>query len=151
VGDGLRPTELSRWKDKPAFLFAGTAFLPPFLHRSVGIGAWLAPRFFADDGIRIGPIPAGTPIGLIANLDLLGEHANASERRAHEAQVLRLAGRMLRGPLDLSGQTEDSRETINLLLELNKCPDLIVNRGHYFGRDLSDVDKQALIEFLKTF
>ncbi len=40
----------------------------------------------------------------------------------------------------------------------NKCPDLVVNRGHYFGTDklgeepgLSDTDKEALIAFLKTF
>ena len=44
------------------------------------------------------------------------------------------------------------------LLELNKCPDFVVNRGHYFGTSLfkgepglSDADKLALIAFLKTF
>jgi len=44
------------------------------------------------------------------------------------------------------------------LLKLNKCPDLVVNRGHYFGNPqmadeppLSDDDKRALIEFVKTF
>jgi hypothetical protein len=44
------------------------------------------------------------------------------------------------------------------LMELSKCPDLVVNRGHYFGTSyfpgeppLSDDDKRALIEFLKTF
>jgi hypothetical protein len=44
------------------------------------------------------------------------------------------------------------------LLALNKCPDFEVNRGHYFGTGmlpgepaLSDSDKRALIEFLKTF
>ena len=55
------------------------------------------------------------------------------------------------------------------LFELSKCPDFIVNRGHYFGTDdfkdppgvhtgyfdnepgLNDDDKRALIEFLKTF
>ncbi len=43
------------------------------------------------------------------------------------------------------------------LLALNKCPDFVVNRGHYFGTDwfdqepgLSDDDKWALIEYLKT-
>ena len=56
------------------------------------------------------------------------------------------------------------------LLALNKCPDFVVNRGHYFGTAqfnettgltedekafgtepvLSDGDKNALIEFLKT-
>ena len=44
------------------------------------------------------------------------------------------------------------------MLELSKCPDFVVNRGHYFGTallgeepGLSDDDKRALIEFLKTF
>ena len=58
------------------------------------------------------------------------------------------------------------------MLSLSKCPDLVVNRGHYFGTDylepaekadpklkekatsgpaLSDADKRALIEFVKTF
>ena len=49
----------------------------------------------------------------------------------------------------------------DLLLDLSKCPDYIVNRGHYFGTSmldpkegepgLSDDDKRALIAFLKTF
>ena len=43
-------------------------------------------------------------------------------------------------------------------MKLSKCPDYVVNRGHYFGTSyfkeepgLSDPDKRALIEFLKTF
>jgi hypothetical protein len=42
-------------------------------------------------------------------------------------------------------------------MDLSKCPDYIVNRGHYFGTSmfkeepgLSDDEKRALIEFLKT-
>jgi hypothetical protein len=56
---------------------------------------------------------------------------------------------------------EAVRIFINLtpdLMKFGKCPDYIVNKGHYFGtsflRDetpLSDDDKRALIEFLKTF
>ena len=37
------------------------------------------------------------------------------------------------------------------LFALSKCPDYVVNRGHYFGAELSDADKRALIAFLKTF
>jgi hypothetical protein len=44
------------------------------------------------------------------------------------------------------------------LISFNKCPDFVVNKGHYFGTDmlgqepgLSHADKLALIEFLKTF
>ena len=42
-------------------------------------------------------------------------------------------------------------DMVDPLLELNKCPDLVINRGHTFGSKLSDQDKLALIEFLKTF
>ena len=41
-------------------------------------------------------------------------------------------------------------EVAPALLKVSKCPDLIEDRGHYFGRDLSDGDKRALIEFVKT-
>ena len=44
------------------------------------------------------------------------------------------------------------------LMDLNKCQDFVVNRGHYFGTSyatgeppLSDAEKKALIEYLKTF
>ena len=57
------------------------------------------------------------------------------------------------------------------MMKLSKCPDFVVNRGHYFGTaefnkhdglskdetafgrepELSDADKRALIAFLKTF
>jgi hypothetical protein len=44
------------------------------------------------------------------------------------------------------------------LLKVSKCPDFVANKGHYFGTGftketaaLSDDDKRALIEFLKTF
>jgi hypothetical protein len=33
----------------------------------------------------------------------------------------------------------------------NKCPDFVEDKGHYFGTDLPDSDKRALIEYLKTF
>jgi hypothetical protein len=61
--------------------------------------------------------------------------------------------------------TEVFGNSVDKLLGLSKCPDLVINRGHYFGTDfrepgeagnarqpgLSDDDKKALIEFLKTF
>jgi len=34
---------------------------------------------------------------------------------------------------------------------LSTCPDFIEDKGHYFGTDLPDLDKRALIELLKTF
>jgi hypothetical protein len=50
---------------------------------------------------------------------------------------------------------------VDPLVKASKCPDYIVNRGHYFGTDyfqdtktepgLSDEDKKSLIAFVKTF
>jgi hypothetical protein len=37
------------------------------------------------------------------------------------------------------------------LLEVNMCPDFIEDRGHTYGHELSDQDKQALIEYMKYF
>jgi len=63
----------------------------------------------------------------------------------------------------LSGEqlARNFENVTDLLLDLSKCPDFIVNRGHYFGTDmldpkegepgLNDSDKNALIAFLKTF
>ena len=36
------------------------------------------------------------------------------------------------------------------LMSASTCPDLVEDRGHEFGASLSDSDKRALIEFLKT-
>ena len=33
---------------------------------------------------------------------------------------------------------------------LSDCPDLVEDRGHTYGADLSEQDKKDLIEFLKT-
>ena len=40
---------------------------------------------------------------------------------------------------------------IDTLVGLSKCPDYVVNRGHYFGADLSPDDKEALISYIKHF
>jgi hypothetical protein len=37
------------------------------------------------------------------------------------------------------------------LLEVSTCPDFIEDKGHYYGHDLSDEDRRALIEHIKYF
>jgi hypothetical protein len=120
-------------------------------------------HFFDDDGVAIGPIPAGTPIGLIGNLDL-DKREGFLDDLEHK---FKLAKVLLKIKLDLKGlpknaTDEDARKAfsnvVDELVALDKCPDFIVNRGHYFGTDyfkeetgLTDTDKRALIAFLKTF
>jgi hypothetical protein len=83
---------------------------------------------------------------------------------AHVGQLIEL---LVKLKLDLlaipaSASDEDLRKIFanvkEPLMKLNKCPDFVVNRGHYFGNAqiadepaLSDDDKIALIEFIKTF
>lgn len=123
----------------------------------------LSRRFFPFLGgegasVRVGPFPKGMPIGLITNIDVLGEDLTPADRDVHEEKVRNLVKRAIR---DLKGQTDFGAALAGLagdMFEISKCKDLVVNKGHYFGTDyfkeepgLSDGDKRALIAFLKTF
>jgi len=108
---------------------------------------------------------------------VLAETDDPAEKVKHDADlmdlVLKLKADVLTLPADVSDD-ELQQKFANLkepMLKLSKCPDFVVNRGHYFGTAefnnveglsddeksfapepaLSDDDKRALIEFLKTF
>ena len=133
------------------------------------------PSLTADkEGISLGPIPKGMPVGLLASLDLLPPEPVALRHGEVLFQFVRdLNADLKKAP---PNATDDQllASFANLgepLLYLSKCPDYVVNRGHYFGTAqfndqanltaderafgpepvLSDDDKRALIEFLKTF
>jgi hypothetical protein len=115
---------------------------------------WL---FTASGDVEIGPIPKGTPVGLLSNIQLLAESPDLGDKAAH---VKKLGGLLLRLKHTLKGLppnvTDEQAEQafaplVQELLDVSKCPDFIINKGHYFGSNLSDEDKTALIEFLKTF
>lgn len=102
--------------------------------------------------LRIGPIPAGTPIDLLANTDLdLSRHDRMLDRIA---LIRKLQGDLAEIQLRHLDSNESLRVMRNIvpdLLKISKCPDFVVDRGHYFGTSLPDKDKLALIEFLKIF
>jgi hypothetical protein len=100
----------------------------------------------------------------------MSDSTNRAERLEHNAQVLWLVLRLKHALESLPSKPTDDqvRKAFTSvepdLIKFNKCPDFVVNRGHYFGTDmltdtkdfpgepaLSDSDKKALIEFLKTF
>jgi len=131
-------------------------YLPDVIANSQGIGRRLFPWLFGGEGIQIGPVPRGTPIGLLSNLKLLAE--TNDDRVKHDAQladvVLNLIDDLKKlGPnaTDEQARAVFSPELGRKLLALSKCPDLVVNRGHKFGTTLPDEDKRALIALLKTF
>ncbi|MBV8107694.1 MAG: hypothetical protein JO223_24355 [Hyphomicrobiales bacterium] len=132
--------------------------------------------FDKDGNFTLGPIPKGFPINLVANYQPRVD-IPFGRRLPHDIAFAQLVGEVvLNWPsLDLNGDDaamlawgSKLRLPFRTLL---KCPDFVVNRGHYFGTDefnntdnlspdekafgkeapLSDDDKRALIEFIKTF
>jgi hypothetical protein len=157
------PGEIDR-TTQTSYIRIARGFVPDFLMPLLSPGQRFFPAVFGDGGIELGPIPKGTPVGLLANLDLLGEGLSPAEKLKHQAKVLDLLIKMKHDlhSLPANASDDDARKAFaNLvpdLLALSKCPDYVVNRGHYFGTSyfsgeppLSDDDKRALIEFLKTF
>jgi hypothetical protein len=138
---------------------------------------WL-PWLVGEGGeVVLGPIPKGTPVGLLANLRLRAESrdpgALASQVKDLGELLLRLKLNLASAPADATDEELKARfaDLKGPLLSLSKCPDLVVNRGHYFGTEefnrqeglspderafghepeLSDADRRALVAFLKTF
>jgi hypothetical protein len=123
----------------------------------------LSRHLFDEDGVAIGPIPKGTPVGLLGNIDL-DRREDLFEDLEHKLKIAKLLLKLKKDlkALPRDASDEDARKSfsnvVDDLLSVSKCPDFIVNRGHYFGTDyfreesgLSDSDKRALIAFLKTF
>jgi hypothetical protein len=162
LGDKI-PGRIDRTTET-SYLRVSYGYLPDALQKLRGIA-----RFFPwlideeDKTIQIGPIPKGTPVGLLANLNPLSESSDPIVRLSHDRKLLSVVLKINADLLKLPpGATdEDARRVfanlVDPLLELSKCPDLVVNRGHYFGTDkfareesgLNDADKRALIAFLK--
>ena len=98
-----------------------------------------------DQCLTLGPIPKGTPINLIANLE--------PDRNQVRDLITKVGKALFRiHTLNLSSEqaTQELLTTVPELIVVNKCPDFIEDNGHYFGTDLSDSEKRALIEYLKT-
>jgi hypothetical protein len=155
-----------------SYLRVPKGFLPDFLQDVIELeekilpDVQLLPPIFKESGIEIGPIPKGTPVNLLANLNMLPDDAGFVERFTHKRKIARL---LIKVKLALNALPKDAtdeearrifleKDLVESLLELSKCPDFVVNRGHYFGTSafkeepgLSDDEKNALIEFLKTF
>jgi len=152
-------------------------YLPDALRPLLTFGQKFAPGFVGDGEIHI-PIPKGTPVSLVSNLNLLAE--NPAGQIGRSAELLDLVRKIIHdvkalGPNPTDQQMQQAfMNVVEPMLKLSKCPDLVVNRGHYFGTNflepaeqndpqlranaisdrgpgLSDSDKRALIEFLKTF
>jgi hypothetical protein len=150
-----------------SYIVVRSGFVPDKLRPLVGWAEWLFPSLFGqgeDRGdIKIGPIPPGTPVSLLSSLELRPDDSGFGERLGHKRELLDLAIEIKRKLKQLGRDASDEEAQrvftplARQLVALSKCPDYVVNRGHYFGTghrgepELGDDDKLALIEFLKTF
>jgi hypothetical protein len=141
-----------------SYLRIPAGYLPDFVRKSEPIARLIIPSLFnGQGGLEIGPIPKGTPVDLIANIQVVAEAGDPGQPVAHDARLVGVLARAIHDlkALPPNATDEQARQAFaNLaepLFELSKCPDYVVNRGHYFGTRLADPDKRALIAFLKTF
>jgi len=116
-------------------------------------------------GILIGPIPAGFPISLLANLQVALDSGSTLDQLKLDRQLLSAVLRFGSALNEARGKSDEearrivfSPEVVDGLMNVSKCPDYIVNRGHYFGTEmlegeapLSNEERNALIEYLRTF
>src|SRR5258708_37380971 len=124
-----------------SYIRVSRGYLPDVLQPFFSIGQSVAPWLFGEGGIEIGPIPAGSPVGLLANLNPLSEGMDLSKRVERDKRlatlVLDLAADLKKLEKNVSDEQADAVlvKRVDELLALSKCPDLVVNRGHYFGTD----------------
>lgn len=145
------------------YLKVSTNYLPGFLQplldenffarllRRIGGLGWLV----GEGTVQVGPIPKGTPVGLISNINL-----ELNDPRVEPKQLVKLLIKAKRRFNEIYKQgISDDEEAVKrelrdlgpLLRQLSTCPDFEADRGHYFGANLSDQEKEALIAFVKTF
>ncbi len=154
-----RPRKIHR-TDQITYLKAATQTLPWYtqplvdgnpvsslLRSVVGLGGLVE-----GSNIVVGPIPKGTPVNLISNLNVdLGDEGVGLWRMLRFLKSAKHAYQEIdREQLDPAQTTERLKALAPDLMALSTCPDFEVDRGHPFGSELPDADKEALIEFVKT-
>ena len=150
----------------PTCVMVPKGFAPPLIRDNARLLSRLAPWLVTPDGaVRIGPFPRDFPINALLNTQLLPDN-DEPDMLGHLLRMARSSPTLLGAIRQLGGRCSAAeladpaiqadaerivRETglVDTLVGLSKCPDYVVNKGHEFGADLSDPDKEALISFLK--
>lgn len=102
----------------------------------------------ANGNLKVGPIPKGTPVNLLSNVNLEANVVDLARLLIDIAKALVVIDKLR---LSDAAATAKLKELVPQLMKVNTCPDFIEDKGHLFGTGLPDSDKRALIELLKTF
>lgn len=110
----------------------------------------LMPEFADLPGLDVDLInvPKGTPINLIMQVhpkDL------RTVLQAYVDGILQGQPKEKFAELREKNHAAAQQKMMEKMIEVNMCPDFIEDRGHTYGRELSDEDKRALIEYMKHF
>lgn len=101
-------------------------------------------------GITIGPIPMGTPVNLLMNvnpeaptLDLFHAVSGLARgmQRVQKENLPDEGGKAMEAFMEEAGSP---------LLKVSKCPDFVLDRGHWFSHNISENEKRQLKAFLET-
>lgn len=136
---------LIRWLRSPGIARAvhfGTGIL--LITGGVLLHFFLAGSF---GNLRVGPFPKGTPISLILNLNPDSAPSARFEAIAATFKAMRKVEKISDDALALKTFEEIAGPA---LVRASKCPDYVMDRGHWFGEALSDSEKNDLVAFLRT-
>jgi hypothetical protein len=147
----IQPRGTLIWKTtKKSYINVPLAYLPDLLQDAVRRHPELVEQ--TSQSLKLGPIPEGTPINLIANTNLDPGLVNGVRRAELLAAIVDVLAQIKTRNLNDQQVKELMRtELVPKFLAVNKCPDFYEDKGHEFGKALSLADKKALIELLKTF
>jgi hypothetical protein len=105
------------------------------------------------------------PVELLANLQMSVDNGGMMDSLALNKDVLSAVLKLSSALREAKGKPDAeaqkivfSPEVVEPMMKVSKCPDYIINRGHYFGAagiegeaQLSNVEKAALISYLRSF
>jgi hypothetical protein len=152
----------------PSCLRLDNRALPPAAQKLSGLLHWLVPWAIDETGgVALGPLPKDFPINALLNTKILPDNDETDMFR-HLIKLGKAIPTLLDAFKQFGGACKPEqladpgtqyrvervvRDTrlIDTLVGISKCPDYVVNRGHYFGAGLPNADKEALIEYLKHF
>ena len=166
---------IDRTSDR-SYLLVPESWIPRLPGMNADDNKLLASLIDSDGNIRIGPIPKGMPVNLLASFQPLAESKDPAEILRHYRNMLFALVELKKLLLTMPQNADDAALRSHFapmrpkLMALSKCPDFVVNRGHYFGTAqfnqqdgltedergfgtepvLSDIQKRSLIAFLKT-
>ena len=148
---GIKPRGELIWKTtKTSWINVPLAYLPDPVRNAAERHKEMIDE--KTGSLRLGPIPEGTPINLIANTNLDPGLALGVKRAELVAAIVDTLARIKKENMN-DAQAKDfmAKQLVQKFLDVNKCPDFYEDKGHEFGKDLPEADKRALIELLKTF